>query len=148
MRHALLAAVLATLVLAACGAESEEGGTMLPSANCLASGCHGSGGEGPRFSAAGTVFAGGASTTGVKGAVVTIVSTGGATLELTTNSVGNFYTSAALTPPLTISVSHGGNANSMASTAPSGACGSCHKPAATGAAARARVHVGTCATCH
>jgi hypothetical protein len=67
---------------------------------------------------------------------------------VTTNSVGNFYTSARLTPPLTISVSAGGNTNTMASAASSGACGSCHKPSATGASARARVHVGACATCH
>jgi hypothetical protein len=50
----------------------------------------------------------------------------------------------ALAATLTISVSDGTNTNAMSSTASSGAC---HAPGPTSPLA-ARVHVGTCATCH
>jgi hypothetical protein len=142
--HAVVLA-LALLTLAACGGENEgEGGpTMQPGSNCMS--CH-TGAEAGRFTAAGTVYAGGGSgAAGLAGAVVTIVPSTGATVSLTTNSVGNFYTSATLNPPLTISVSWSGHTNTMAGSASSGACGSCHQPAGTGAA---RVHVGTCTACH
>jgi hypothetical protein len=147
VRHAILAAVL--VLVAGCGGEGGEddgGPTKSPGSNCLS--CHSPGGGAPAFSAAGTVFAGGNSTAGVAGATVTIRPSSGTVAVMTTNSVGNFYTSAPLNPPLTISVSAGGHTNTMASTASSGACGSCHKPSASGASARARVHVGACATCH
>jgi len=138
---------LALLTLTACGGESEsedEGGpTMQPGSNCMS--CH-QGGEAGRFTAAGTVFAGGGSSApGLAGAVVTIVPKTGTTVRLTTNSVGNFYTSAPLSPPLTVSVSSGGHTSTMSGPASSGACGSCHKPAG---AAAARVHVGNCSACH
>jgi hypothetical protein len=142
MRHAV-AAVAAALLLAACGEGEDEGPTMRPGSDCLS--CHAPGSEAGRFTAAGTVFAGGSSTAGVAGAVVTIDPATGPTLTLTTNSVGNFYTSAPLTPPLAISVSHGGQTNAMQGGASGGACGRCHAPAATAAA---RVHVGACAACH
>jgi hypothetical protein len=146
-RHASLAALL--LLVAGCGGEGEEddgGPTMSPGSNCLS--CHTVGGGAPAFTAAGTVFDGGNSTAGVAGATVTIRPGSGAVVVLTTNSVGNFYTASPLNPPLAISVSAGGHVNTMSSTASSGACGSCHKPSATGASARARVHVGACVTCH
>lgn len=145
MRHALATAAVAILLLAACGEGEEEGATMLPGSNCMASGCHSGGGDAPRFTAAGTVFAGGRSTAAVAGATVTIVPNGGATVTLTTNAAGNFFTGATLTPPLAVSVSFGGSTNDMAGGASSGACGACHEPAA---GAAARVHVGTCGDCH
>jgi hypothetical protein len=141
-----VALAIALLSLAACGGGEGEGGeggpTMQPGSNCMS--CH-TGGEAGRFTAAGTVYAGGNSSVGVAGAVVKIVPSTGTTVTLTTNSVGNFYTSATLNPPLQISVSFGGNTNAMSSGASSGACGSCHKPAGNAAP---RVHVGKCSTCH
>ena len=142
-----VALAIALLSLAGCGGGESEGGeggpTMQPGSNCMS--CH-TGGEAGRFTAAGTVYAGGGSSAvGLAGAVVTIVPNTGATVNLTTNSVGNFYTSATLNPPLQISVSFGGNTNTMMSSASSGACGSCHKPAGNAAP---RVHVGKCSTCH
>jgi hypothetical protein len=136
---------VALLTIAACGeeGESEGGPNMQPGSNCMS--CH-TGGDAGRFTAAGTVFAGGGSNAaGLAGAIVTIVPSTGATVTLTTNSVGNFFTSARLTPPLAIAVSSGGYVNTMSGTASSGACGSCHRPAGTAAA---RVHVGSCGTCH
>lgn len=141
--HVVLAVAL--LTLSACGgeAEGEGGANMQPGSNCLS--CH-TGGDAGRFTAAGTVFAGGGNNAaGLAGAVVTIVPRTGATVTLTTNSVGNFYTSATLDLPLAISVSSGGHTSIMSGTASSGACGSCHKPAGTAAA---RVHVGNCVACH
>lgn len=143
MRHIPVALALAAVtLLAACGEGEEEGPNMLPGSDCLS--CH-TGGDAPRFTAAGTVFAGGDSNAGVAGATVTITPSSGAVVTLTTNSVGNFYTSRSLAPPLDISVSSGGNTNTMSGGAPSGACGSCHRPAGSLAA---RVHVGSCSSCH
>jgi hypothetical protein len=145
MRHALAAALAATLLLSACSGEEEEGPDMQPGSNCMS--CH-TGGDAPAFTAAGTVFAGGDLTVGVGGATVTITPATGRPVELITRASGNFYTNLPLTPPLTIVVSAGGFTNPMSSSASSGACGACHAPAATGAGARARVHVGTCGNCH
>jgi hypothetical protein len=140
----LAAALAAALALTACEGSEDEGPDMQPGSDCMA--CH-TGGDAPRFTAAGTVFAGGSSTAGVGGATVTITPASGPAVTLVTRASGNFYTSAALTPPLTISVTDGTNTNVMNAGASSGACGSCHKPAG---AAAARVHVGTCSAvgCH
>jgi hypothetical protein len=145
MRHPRAAALAAALLLTACEGEEEGGPDMQPGSNCLASGCH-AGGE-HAFTAAGTVFTGGDSTVGLGGATVTITPASGAPVTLVTRASGNFYTSAPLTPPLTISVSDGTDQNDMVSPAPSGACGACHQPAASQAA---RVHAGTCSAtaCH
>jgi hypothetical protein len=144
MRLALAATLAAAALLTACSGEEEGGPDMQPGSNCM--GCHG-GGDAPAFTAAGTVFTGGGSTVGLGGATVTITPSGGAPVVLTTRASGNFYTNKPLTPPLAISVSDGTNTNAMSSTASSGACGACHAPGPTSPLA-ARVHVGTCASCH
>ena len=146
MRRLLAAAMLAALTLAACGSDDDDDGpTMLPGTNCLS--CHTGSGEAPGFTAAGTVYGAGnaAADAGVQGATVTLTGSGnGQVARLTTNSAGNFYTSQALTAPISVSVTLGGQTATMSGA--TGACGSCHAP---GTGVRpTRVHVGTCAGCH
>ena len=112
---ALTLAAGLTLSLAACGGLGEDEGsaTMRPGENCL--GCH-------SFTAAGTVFASPSSSTGVAGATVTLGS-----VVLTTNSAGNFFTSAALGFPLTATIATTGSTQSHAHSAgQTGACNTCH----------------------
>lgn len=135
----LLAALLATSILSACGEDEEdEGPLMAPGSACID--CHG------EFTAAGTVYGGGeaAAGAGLAGATVTITGDNGVTRTLTTNAAGNFFTSANFTNPLTITVTSGA-ASRTASGHTSGDCGACHQP---GGAAPSRVHVGSCASCH
>jgi hypothetical protein len=124
MRKTLLVGATALLLSAACGKETTAcgdpgGSTMCPGSNCLE--CHG-------FKVAGTVFTSTTSTTPVSGATVTISPATGADVVLTSNSAGNFYTSASLAFPLTVIVSKGTATASMGSTVPAGdgGCNQCH----------------------
>jgi len=157
MRHASTAraaslattALLAAALLAGCGEGEEEGATMMPGSNCLASGCHAAGEH--RFTAAGTVYAAGdaAAGDGLAGATVRLTPTGGAAVVLPTNAAGNFFTAANLGAGYTIEIS--GNGGTVTRPAhgsaafPSGGCGGCHQPG-NAQGAPARVHV--CASCH
>lgn len=144
MRHPLASVLAAVLLLAACGEGEDEGAGMMPGSNCLASGCHAGGGEAPRFTAAGTVFAGGTSSAGVAGATVTL-SGNGQTAVLTTNGAGNFFTSVNLGSTIGVAVSGNGGTTDRGPHH-GGACGSCHAPGS--ASAPDRVHVGACGSCH
>jgi len=113
-----------------CGGESAN---MLPGADCLA--CHdGSGGgedrvveEAPLWTAAGTLFSDLDGTEGVSGATVRITDSTGTTVELTTSSKGNFYTSRSLTPPLSAEIETAAGTVSMSAAVDTGACNSCHR---------------------
>lgn len=61
------------------------------------------------------------------GAVVTITDASGHSINLTTNSVGNFYTSQSVTFPITATVEQGGFTSAMGTEVSSGACNSCHQ---------------------
>lgn len=145
-RSTSLSLLLAALALPACESEDEEGSaTMLPGSNCIS--CHDGSGEASRFTAAGTVYARGdaAANEGLAGATVTLVGSGGGqTVALMTNSAGNFFTAAPLTPPISVTVALGGNVATMLGA--TGECAACHD-VGTGVSP-ARVHVGTCASCH
>lgn len=123
---ALLLALCAAAGLAACeGGNEEEGGTMKPGANCLD--CH-SGGE-HRFTLAGTVYADTGGSAGLSGATVAVSDAGGNPLfTLTTNAVGNFYTSQAIPASIQVTVSHGGLSSSMPGGVSEGGCNRCHVP--------------------
>jgi hypothetical protein len=150
MRLALAAALAASLLLGACEGEEEGGPTMSPGSDCIS--CH-TGGEPGRFTAAGTVFGRGdaAADAGLANVKVTIVGSGaGEAVTLFSNAAGNFYTGAALTPPLGVELVAGGVTVSRPSHH-GGACAGCHQPA-NQAGAPPRVHVGVttsaCAPCH
>jgi hypothetical protein len=140
IRIALAFFLLVSLV--ACGGDDEdEGATMNPGSNCLD--CH------RGFTAAGTVFNSGdaPASAGVAGATVKLTDSGVPTakvITLVTNATGNFYTSEPLTMPLQVVVTYQDNVAIMGNA--TGACSSCHAPG-TGFHP-ARVHVGTCTSCH
>lgn len=112
---------------------------MQPGANCLT--CH-TGRN--RLAVGGTVYTFGHETTlceaesSVQGAVVRLTDSNNRTVMLQVNSVGNFYSAEQLTPPFTnVRVEYMGRVNAMNSTAPTGACNSCHtQDGATGAPGR------------
>jgi hypothetical protein len=112
------------VLLAACGIPG-TGPAMSPGEDCVD--CHGKG-EGPDFSAAGTVYQnpGDDLHAGVKGARVHLVDADGRSLTLRTGQTGNFYTREKLRPPLQISVERDGLVAVMKVAAPHGACNRCH----------------------
>ncbi len=116
---------LLSLSLAACGSgagEDHQGSaTMRPGEDCVS--CH------HGFTAAGTIYGASdaASGAGVSGASVTIDGQS-ASVVLTTNSVGSFYTTQAFGFPATVTVSAPGQAArsmGLEGSAYAG-CGSCH----------------------
>jgi len=103
------------------------GELMLPGTDCMA--CHREGGRATDsvFTAAGTVFRGPTCPEGLQGAVVTVEDAEGTTVDMTTNAIGNFFTSLPLSPPLQVSVDVAGETVMMSGTPGTGACGSCHE---------------------
>lgn len=159
-RTLVVAAVLAVLSLAAITAQDDdEGGSglfaksegtaglkwvggnegsslMNPGMTCIA--CH-TRGEGPRFAAAGTVYAKLDERTldlGVQGATVEITDAKGQVLKLETNKSGNFSTRrfARLAFPITAKVIYKGKVNQMYTPQASGDCNSCHSAAGSNGA--------------
>ncbi|MFZ9520905.1 MAG: hypothetical protein ACO3A4_10550 [Silvanigrellaceae bacterium] len=130
------------LLLVACGKDEDEGSEfMSPGENCLS--CHGSGGKAAKeaqFTLAGTVFSAATSSTdqGLEGVKIDITDSAGKAISLTSNRVGNFFTSQAISYPLkTVKVSKNGKEASMGTQVSSGGCASCHaQPAAGGAPGR------------
>ncbi len=108
-----------------------EGATMLPGSNCIS--CHRSGsgageaGEGLiGFTAAATVFDNVYGDHPASGVKVRITDSTGTTVELTTNSAGNFYTSRSLVAPLQVELEKDGRTIRMMSSVMTGACATCH----------------------
>lgn len=101
---------------------------MNPGQACIA--CHTSGGKGPRFAIAGTVYAdltqatdcGGVST----GMKVEITDAKGAVTTLTPNAAGNFTLEGALALPYRAKLIHPGGERVMASAQTNGDCNACH----------------------
>jgi hypothetical protein len=117
-------ALLAVSGAVACGIPS-NGPAMRPGEDCVD--CHNSG-EGPDFTAAGTLFrnATDATSDGFKGGRVHITDSNGRTLTLKTNEAGNFYTREKLTFPLQVSVEGDGLLAVMSTPVPEGGCNRCH----------------------
>ena len=95
--------------------------------DCLTSGCHASGGW-KRFYLGGTIYTDSEGTTGRNGAQVKAVDANGATVNLTSDRLGNIYSSQSMTAPFTISVSYRGRMVTMPGTASGGSCNAdgCH----------------------
>lgn len=104
-----------------------EGANMLPGSDCLS--CHTRGGdrEAPVWSAGGTLFTDLDGAEFASGAIVRITDSTDTTVELTTSSKGNFYTSRSLTPPLTVEVETDAGTVAMSRSVDTGACNSCHQ---------------------
>jgi hypothetical protein len=108
---------------------------MHPGRDCI--GCHSSGGEGPRYTVAGTVnaaFDEPDDCLGVPGVSVSVTDANGQAVELTTNSAGNFFTRASLVMPVQIRLAFEGRERLMTSLPPVGACASCHTQTGANAA--------------
>ena len=99
--------------------------------------CHSSGGEGPRFTIAGTVYptahepdlCNGAS--GSDGAQVVVTDANGKAISLTPNSAGNFYYTGTVATPFRAKVTYMGRERDMAATQTSGDCNLCHTQSGT-----------------
>lgn len=105
----------------------EGSSSMHPGGACI--NCHSSGGEGPRYTIAGTVFPTAhepLDCNGASGATVVITDAAGAVLTLPTNRAGNFYSRTALKLPYSAKVVVGGKERAMGATQMSGDCNSCH----------------------
>ena len=121
------------------GGTDDGNSLMKPGHDCI--GCH-AGGEGPRYTIAGTVYARPnepADCLGVAGATVRVTAADGAVLDLVANDAGNFYTKAALAFPVRAEVldTSGNVVSTMAAAQSYGGCNSCHTSAgANGAPGR------------
>lgn len=85
--------------------------------------CHDSMGS-AAWTVSGTVFASGG--VGVAGATIEIVDAAGKTLRLTTCDNGNFYTTTAVTMPLTVRSSRCPSNAPMVAKVSDGSCNGCH----------------------
>jgi hypothetical protein len=112
--------------------------SMHPGRDCIS--CHASKGEGPGFSAAGTLFgrAGEADDCfGAASATIQLTDSAGKVITMASNDAGNFYSSESFAPPYTAKVIFKGEERVMATPQTSGACNSCHTSAgANGAPGR------------
>lgn len=109
--------------------EGDGSSTMNPGQDCIV--CHASG-EGPTFTIAGTVMGAYADIddcNGVADVTVTITDADGVVTTLTTNSAGNFYSTATLAMPYTAELSLGGQTRAMSTPQSDGDCASCHTAA-------------------
>lgn len=133
----LIPIVIAPLV-SSCGHDDDENEFMAPGENCLS--CHGSGGKAAhdaKFTLAGTVFPAldSATSAGLDGVAIQVVDSADKTISLTSNRVGNFFTSEDIAFPLkSVKVSKDGKEHAMGTQVSSGACSSCHTQPATGGA--------------
>ena len=124
---------------------NEGSASMNPGEACI--NCHKTtGGEGPTFSIAGTVYPTGHepdlcnSKVGTSGAQVVIVGADGQTVTLTPNSAGNFSLRTAVKTPYQAKVTFQGRERLMLSAQTSGDCNSCHtQTGANGAPGRVTV---------
>jgi hypothetical protein len=112
--------------------------SMQPGVACI--NCHSSGGEGPRFAIAGTVYptahepdqCNGAS--GVTGVAIVITGADGKTVTLTPNPAGNFSSTATVATPYQAKVTYMGRERLMVAAQTSGDCNSCHTQSGANAA--------------
>jgi hypothetical protein len=109
---------------------SGEGSRMLPGADCLA--CHTQGNmpedDEPDkwYTIGGTVFEDLDGTAAASDVIVRITDADGRVVELSSNSVGNFYGQQDLVMPITAELERDGAVVSMATEVGSAACSSCH----------------------
>lgn len=106
------------------------GSTMAPGQACID--CH-SGGEGPLYTIAGTVYPTAHEPDGCNGlppnlgqAKVVVTDANGAQTALTVNTVGNFASRTNFAKPYHVKVTLGGNERAMSAAPSSGDCNTCH----------------------
>ncbi len=119
--------------------EDEDEGSHNAGKNCLTSGCHAAGGE-KRFYLGGTIYTDADGVAARVGAQVKVVDANGVTVTLTSDPLGNIYSSKGMTSPFTITVSYQGRMVKMLDTASGGGCNAdgCHVAGSAG-----RVYIST-----
>ena len=103
--------------------------TMLPGSDCLA--CHSagvtSGGVQPTvFGAAGTAFSDAYGKAPLAGATIEITDANDQIVDLTTNAVGNYYTTLAIVPPIHGAITTPGGHIAMPDPQDTTSCNVCH----------------------
>ncbi len=97
---------------------------------CLnAGGCHGATPGSTVFTVAGTLYTTGAGAAPSAGSTIILVDGAGLEVKVVTSTNGNFYTSQAVTFPVTAKASLCPTTKAMTATAADGNCNSCHSPA-------------------
>jgi len=112
-----------------------ESPNMHPGGDCI--GCHAQRGEGPHYSVAGTVHLEidePIDCLGIPGVTVSVTDANANTIDLVTNSSGNFFTRQSLTMPVQIRLSYEGRERLMGLQPPVGACATCHTESGLNAA--------------
>jgi len=100
--------------------------------------CHaGQAAGAPTFTVAGTLYNSKAGTAGVPGATMKVTDASGASVTITTGNDGNFWSSQAVTLPLSVSASLCPDTKAMTAKPQTGDCNSCHTATAT----QGRIHV-------
>jgi len=144
MRTVSAAVLLGLGVALGCG--GGDGPLMRPGEDCM--NCHDGSGGAPRWSVAGTVYACAEAGSGAGQDGVTVVVTDGAGTEITrmtSNSVGNFYTSKQVASPFHVYVERNGMKHEMGEAPTSGGCNGCHQvPPQNGAPGRLYVDQASC----
>ncbi len=165
-RQTLLAVLMATSVLVACGDDEaallvennscasglswphgDEGSEMMhPGGDCIS--CHGQSGQGPSYEIAGTVYA---SLTeeddcaGLEGAVIEITDADQRVFTMASNAAGNFFMSpeeaADIRYPARVKAIYMGRENPMLGLLPYGNCTDCHTRNGNWTATGGRVYV-------
>lgn len=113
---------------------NEESALMNPGQACIA--CHNRG-EGPTFTAAGTVmgdFADVDNCNGVGGVTVRLTDANGVVHEKTTNTAGNFSFNQEIAMPYSAEIEDANGIRAMSATQNDGDCGSCHTAEGVGGA--------------
>ncbi len=106
---------------------NEESPNMNPGESCIA--CHAREGEGPSYSAAGTVMGDYGDVddcNGVEGVVVRIADANGDVFEATSNTAGNFFFRDDIALPYTAEVESDAGIVAMTTSPTTGDCASCH----------------------
>jgi hypothetical protein len=130
--HLAVLLALAAGGVGGCGLEGSP--TMEPGRDCLE--CH-DGGEGKRWSFAGTVYrtADASPGAGVLGAHVQIRDANGWRFQVRTNVAGNFYSAEKVAFPLQVCVEYRGATSCMTEPVARGGCNGCHAVPPSGDAA-------------
>jgi hypothetical protein len=105
----------------------EESPLMHPGGDCI--GCHSAEGEGPIYTAAGTVMAAyddPEDCYGVEGVLIRLTDADGNVHEATTNAAGNFFFAADVSTPFTAEIERDGVTSAMLTPQVDGNCASCH----------------------
>ncbi len=112
------------------GIAQVESGEHNPGQPCQL--CHGAGGDAPRFTLGGTLYTSSAGTARLPGATIVVIDANNVVHKLPSAQNGNFWTTEAITFPVTVHASLCPDTRPMISPVADGDCnaGGCHDSAA------------------